>query len=266
MLALHLLDSLPLSDALDILLKQRSRTLQLLYETIKESESPDASSSRTERHVKHSTRGVWDIVRSVLDAIIGTVGSAREVFREHVDGSPPMIMQVLMFTQTELNPENALLPPELCLSSQTLLSSLPNSNHFLALPADIRSYRPFIELDSPSSSIKAEALATKLRTWFTKATSHLHESASSWLSRLDNIKKVWDVRTSALEWISTSSSLLEIEDIDVLCSMVDEVCRNRVQDVWKAALANIALSFDETLRSLTSAVSEAGDGSHFGAP
>lgn len=196
---------------------------------------------------------------------MGTVGSAREVFRENADGSPSLIMQVLMFTQTELN-ENTSLPPELCLSSQFLLSSLPNSNHFLALPTDIRSYRPFIDLDSPSSSVKPEILAMKLRTWFTKATTHLHDSASSWLSRLDNIKQVWDVRTSALEWISTSSSLLETENIDVLCFMVDEVCRNRVQDIWKTALAKIAISFEETLRSLVLAVSEANEESQSGAP
>ncbi|EJD03576.1 uncharacterized protein FOMMEDRAFT_145857 [Fomitiporia mediterranea MF3/22] len=264
-LSLHLLDSLPLSDALDVFLKQRSRMLQNLYVTIKESWGKDAkTSSAPARSVsRERIKNVWDAFRSILGAIVGTVGGARAVFREHVDGSPSMITQVLMFTQSDSPHPEESLPLELRLSSQALLSSLPNSNHFLALPVDIRSYRPFIDLESHSSTINTRALNAKLRTWFADATKHLHEAAGSWLSHLGTVKNVWELRSSALEWISASTDLLDGDDIKELRTLVDNLCGTRIQEIWKTALENLSSSFRNNLHSLVEAVQEEREDCHF---
>ncbi|KAL5535843.1 hypothetical protein ACEPAF_3937 [Sanghuangporus sanghuang] len=254
MFTLHLLDSLPLPDALDVFLKQRSRTLQHLYQTINESweKHLDTSSIQAENERK----SVWDIIRSVLGCVVGTVGNARAVFGEGPDESPSMIMLMLVSTQADSPHPTFSLPQELRLSSQAVISSLPSASHFQALPADIRTYKPFIDLESPSSRIREDALNSRLRAWFTKATDHLHESSGPWLSHLQTIKKVWGLRLAAMNWLSVSSDLLVPEDTEVLSLLVDEVCRSRVQALWKAILKKISSSFRESLESMVLAISE----------
>ncbi|KAI5121815.1 hypothetical protein M0805_003251 [Coniferiporia weirii] len=262
LLALHLLDSLPLSDSLDVCLKQRSRTLQIQYEAIKGfwDVPQENSANKTERLGKKVTRSVWDVLKSVLDAIAVTVGTTRQVFLEGADGS--MIGKVIVYTQGDAPIEPALsIPTELNLSTQALLSSLPNSNHFLPLPPDIKSFRPFIDLKSPSSTVNQSVLNSKLRDWFNIAVGHVQESAGPWLARLITIKEVWEVRSSALGWLSASGALLDKEDTKALRLLIDNVCRARVEDIWKDALEKLATSFDETLHSLRSDISKRTEGS-----
>ncbi|KAL5533894.1 hypothetical protein ACEPAG_354 [Sanghuangporus baumii] len=254
MFTLHLLDSLPLPDALDIFLKQRSRTMQHLYQTIKESWEKHLDSSSLQ--AENERKSVWDIIRSVLGCIVGTVGNARAVFGEGPNESPSMIMLMLASTQSD-SPFS--LPQELCLSSQIVISSLPSASHFQALPADIRTYKPFIDLESPSSMVKQDDLNSKLRAWFTKATDHLHESSGSWLSHLQTIKKVWGLRLVAMDWLSASNNLLVPEDTEALSLLVDELCRSRVQALWKAILERISSLFRESLQSMVLAISEPQD-------
>ncbi|KAL5494903.1 hypothetical protein ACEPAI_365 [Sanghuangporus weigelae] len=260
MFTLHLLDSLPLPDALDIFLKQRSRTLQHLYQTIKESweKHLDSSSLQTEDERK----SVWDIIRSVLGCIVGTVGNARAVFGEGPNESPSMIMLMLASTQSFSPHPTFSLPQGLRVSSQAVISSLPSASHFQALPADIRTYKPFIDLESQSSRVKEDALNSKLRVWFTKATDHLHESSGPWLSHLQTIKKVWGLRLATIDWLSVSNDLLVPEDTEALSLLMDEVCGNRVQALWKAILERISSSFRECLQSMVLAISEPQEDAH----
>ena len=257
MFTLHLLDSLPLPDALDVFLKQRSRTLQLLYQTIKDSWGKQLDT--TPNQAETERKSVWDIVRSVLSCIVGTVGNARAVFGENHDGSSSMMTLMLKPTQADSPQSINSLPQELRLSSQAVISSLPSAGHFQVLPIDIRTYKPFIDLESPSSRVRQDALNSKLRAWFTKATDQLHQSSVPWLYHLQTIKKVWGLRSSARDWLSASSGLLAQGDTDALFGLVDEVCRTRVQALWKAMLERISSSFREFLQSKVLAISEQRD-------
>ncbi|THH11615.1 hypothetical protein EW145_g545 [Phellinidium pouzarii] len=261
LLSLHLLDSLPLSDALDVFLKQRSRTIEIQYEAINGiwDSSPEFPIKEVERTGKKTVRSVRDALQSILDVLAVTVGAARQVFLEGADGSPSMVGKVLAFTPSDVPVSS--IPPELCLSTQALLSSLPNSNYFLSLPPDIRSYRPFIDLKSTSSTVVQPVIKTKLKDWFMKAASHLKESAGSWLTRLETIKKVFEVRTSTFEWLSASNALLDKEYIEHIRILVDNMCKARVEVIWKTILERLATSFDKTLRSLTSDIAEKREGS-----
>lgn len=243
-------------------MRQRSRTLQLLYTTINETwDKAPESKDGSERFERGNVRNVWNTIRSVLDVIIGTVGTARQVFREPNDGSSSMIGQVLLFTQNEMKTNS--LSPELSISTQMLLSSLPNSNQFLPLPTDIRSYRPYIDLDSPSSSVKQTLLNSRLRDWFSKESEHLQTAAKTWLLHLDTIKRVWEVRT-ALQWKSTSDSLLDTEDKEILRQLTDDICGSRVQVLWETALENISKTFNDTLNSLLTKIEEEKETSRHG--
>lgn len=265
MLGLHLLDSLPLSDALDVLLKQRSRSTQLLFESIESSLQPLRPGTSAERSQRKTTKEVCDVIQTVFNAITNTVGTTREVFREVSAGKPSLIKQALEALQTEGKQSTyPSLPVELRLSTQTLLSSLPNSNHFLALPSDIRSYRPFLDMRSPSSTISQSVLDGKLQNWFNKATDQLRISGSSWLGRLETIKSVWDVQTSVWAWLSSSNTRVGEENQHALSALMGDICIKRMEEIWKSALEVISATFEDEFRSSLAAVENLQQSSRLG--
>lgn len=224
--------------------------MQLLFESIENSWQPLPLGVSAERSQRKIAKEVWDVIQTVFNAITNTVGTAREVFREVSIGKPSLIKQALEVLQSEGKPLSyPSLPVELRLSTQTLLSSLPNSNHFLALPSDIRSYRPFLDMRSPSSTISQSVLDGKLQNWFNKATDQLRNSGSSWLRRLETIKSVWDVQSSAWAWLSSSNTRVGEEDQHVLRALMGDICIKRMEEIWNSALEVISATFDAEFRS-----------------
>jgi hypothetical protein len=142
------------------------------------------------------------------------------------------------------------LPPELALSTQTILSGLPSSSYFTLLPAGIRSYKPYVELSSASSSVPGHFLEDKLRNWFDQSCSILQDSLDRWLLELNNVKSVWNVRSSLRKWLLTSG-LVKTEQT-ALDTLFEEAARKRVTAIWTDTIHETKELFLKALASLTS--------------
>jgi hypothetical protein len=265
LLTLHLLDSRPLMDTLSVFLSQRSKTLHTLL-----SWSPSGSLHVTSSghlsngHPPETTqyqgssrrtflRELRNSTQAALDSISRTITTARNIFQaNHAD--PSLIGGVLQHIQSDaLTPSapDRSLSSELQLTTQTLLTTLPSSAHFLLLPPNLRSYKPYVDLTSSSSAVPQPQLAEKLDDWFQRSTKSFQDSLERWFSDLQSVKEVWGVRSSIRKWIHSTSELGNEEHNHVRL-IFDSVCRQRVTGIWKADISKTEALFRERLHSLLS--------------
>lgn len=248
-------------------MKQRTRALQTAYDGINtaqgKSASTDVRGKKKERVSKDEIRSVRDMIQSVLGLIVNTVDTCRQAFGR-LSGSS-MIESLLAFSQdSDRYLHEPSIPEELRLTTDSLLSSLPNSAHFFALPSDIKSFKPFIDLGSSSSTISGTTLNQKLRTWFSASLDHLRNTAGGWLLRLATIREVWEVRKSTLGWLSKRGSSLGSAEAEALSFFINEQCGIRVEDIWKLLLHNLLSSFSEHLGKALAEIVGNGPGSELG--
>jgi hypothetical protein len=150
------------------------------------------------------------------------------------------------------------LPSELKLTTQLLLANLPSSTHFLLLPTSVKSYKPYVDLSSPSSSIPQPVLAKRLKEWFQKAMQELSQTLVTWFSALQSMKEAWRLRLWTRKWISSACALQDHERI-YITSVVDDTCRQQLTSIWKASLIAAKDDFE---RELASAVEAEGKSSN----
>lgn len=205
------------------------------------------------RSRKIIVREVRQKLKAVLEILSRTVETARAIFIG--DTSHPLMSAVLEHIQAD-SPQAAFdLSPELRLTSSTLLSTLPSSNHFLLLPSNVRLYKPYVDSGSLSTAETTKQLAFKLNEWFQKSLRQVQQALESWFADLTSVREVWKLRKWASAWISSTEALLA-EEKALLYSSLDDTCRQRATSVWKSALASIAADFREqlqkSLRSLES--------------
>ena len=247
-----------------IYLSQRTRTLNALLAKgfdIPElcngspvNGSPPGARKISEREAKLSVKtiaiAVKNSTRMALEAVSQTLYTARVVF-----GNPPsarsLAVGVLDSIQSEPSsgpPSN--LPPGLLLSTQAVLNSLPSSTYVSLLPANIRAYRPFVDLSSVSSSLPQEVLRDKLGSWFGQSMANLRGAFNKWVASLDVVSAVWMVRSSLRKWAVHSG--LEAPEIVNLTELLDEVFSTRITGIWKAVLVRAEKEFLQSLASLGS--------------
>lgn len=136
LLTLHLLESRPLPETLATFLAQRTRSLTQALNRPRDrslnGRAPEAS--RSTRRAGSKTRKVVirevrQKLKAVLDVLVKTMGTSRMIFLQQAGGeSLPLMAGVLRYVQGEDDAVEQTLPPEVRLSSQTLLSSLPASD------------------------------------------------------------------------------------------------------------------------------------------
>ncbi|KAF7979429.1 hypothetical protein HWV62_42566 [Athelia sp. TMB] len=265
LITLHLLDSRPLAETLSVLLTQRTKTLHTLLsksrqatdaETINGDILNDVTPKRRIREVKRSTE-------TALDAISRTIITARDIFAVNAESGHSMMTSLLLYMQSEDSEHQSVtsaLPLGLRLTTQTLLTALPSSTHLLLLPANLRSYKPFVDLSSSSSSIPADRIALQLNEWLQQASKRLQGALTTLLSDLGNVQQVWSVRTWARGWISTTSKL-ETSEQESLNKMVDEASRQRIASIWSVALVEAGKVFRHNIDNSVTKV-RAGSESH----
>lgn len=270
-LTLHILDSRPLTDALTIYLSQRTRTMHTLVSrssvmmttailngipTAQTNGHHLGASKLAQSKRIHSNDRLQEVKSSLLilvEVIARTVNCARNVFQSQRPTQPALAIRVLEQMHTEspaVSDPETTLPSELALSTQTILSGLPSSSYFTLLPASIRSYKPYIELSSASSSVPGHFLEDKLRTWFDQSCSILRDSLDRWLLELDNVKSVWNIRSSLRKWLLTSE-LVRMEQT-ALDTLFEEAVRKRVTAIWANTIHGSKELFLKALSSLTS--------------
>ncbi|KNZ76990.1 Conserved oligomeric Golgi complex subunit 1 [Termitomyces sp. J132] len=260
LLTLHLLDSRPLTESLSVFLAQRSKTLHSSLAWKYDSDSADVLTTKPNGHAPGPTqpntisldfrrRPVKEIkqaTHTALDVISRTVKAARTVFQENDSCQPSLIRRVLEHIQSD-SPVPQVHSTDLYLTTQSLLTTLPSSTHLLLLPPDLRSYKPYVDLVSSSSSVHPSQFAQKLDEWFQASISNFQKAVSRWFADLHSVKELWSVRASALRW--TLASKLETNEISEMTKIFDESCRQRVVEIWRLRLAGSIDSFGQRLDS-----------------
>ena len=260
MLTLHLLESRPLPETLSIYLAQRTKTLlSLLTRNASTSANGSATDSKPNGRVSHRPRKVVlretkQKAEALLDAISRTVSTARTVFADDGSTTSSLMKQALQFFQAPSdNPES--LPPELQLTTQILLTTLPSSSHFLLLPQSIRTYKPYIDGAAVMTPALQPQLKDKLENWFKKMVQDVRGALSDWFASLETVGEVWDVRASLLAWLNGVRGLESPERLE-LESIINAISQNQATSVWKGALGQLEVSFRNAVTSATKALAQ----------
>ncbi|KAF9270600.1 Vps51/Vps67 domain-containing protein [Marasmius fiardii PR-910] len=266
-LTLHVLEARPLTEALTTFLERRSKALDSLLSSAtaptnpssptlsrrRRDQSPPGSFTEKGVMVGKTTKTVKEYIALALECICKTIRTAHDVLEER-DSKPSLIRQVLGHIQTDSDSSNPpSSSPDLALSTHDLLMSLPSSAHFLLLPRDLRSYRPYVDLESSSTHVKQDVLRHKIDEWFEKSTRALQSAAEQWLLGIQSVKNVWTIRLFGRTWISSSANLEE-KKMSRLELSVDDTCRQRIIGLWEEALTDAKKTFEEKLSSIISSI------------
>jgi hypothetical protein len=273
LLTLYFLDSRPLGETLSVLLAQRSKTLHGKLSWTLESASYNLQKSNERRtederpaENKHTgfrsviVREVRQALLTVLDVIFRTLKTSRDIFQVDPILQSSMVYDALEYIRSDSPDQSTTgsLHPELQLTTQKLLSTLPSSPHFLLLPQSLRSYKPYVDGSSSSSRIPSTQLTEGLDEWFRKSTKMLRAAAERWISKLRSVTEVWNVRSSTLKCIKLASGFEEQEDT-LLKTMFDDLCRERLHSIWKSSLADAENSFSAKIESTVSSLTKGED-------
>ncbi|KIM47756.1 hypothetical protein M413DRAFT_439424 [Hebeloma cylindrosporum] len=257
LVTLHVLDSRPLNETLTAFLSQRSKALQSNLAW-----NPDASSiknappsnipngHRPESDAPQSlpVREVTQVMKKALATIAQTIRSARKIFQDSPSGRS-LIFRVLESIQEEEDARSPTqvkpLPDELRLSTRSLLVHLTSSANFQLLPPSLRFYKPYIDLNSTSTSLPHLDFSQRLEEWFRDSSNHWQRSAGRWFSGLQNIKDVWTLRTSIRKYV-LGSGLDKLEKKHLLSNLV-ALCHERITLIWQKLLADTQSKFKSSL-------------------
>ncbi|KAI0257190.1 hypothetical protein BJV78DRAFT_1277757 [Lactifluus subvellereus] len=143
--------------------------------------------------------------------------------------------------------QDTSLPPELQMSTQHLLSTLPSASHFVLLPSTIRSYKPYVDSTSAVSSLYPTQLGLRLGEWFSKAVAELKSVAEGWFTELRTLKEVWAVRSWFNDWLGTKE--LEDGERQELSEVIDDVAHGQAVKILRTALGNLQGGFQDELQS-----------------
>lgn len=252
LISLHLLDSRPLNETLNIFLLQRSKKLQAILTwnpSVKMSDEDEVSPVHSGVIGMVPVREVTQVMKDALNTITQTVGMSRAIF--HAD-APSLLLRILESTQSESSdsghPPN--LPANLRVSTPTVLGLLTSSAAFQLLQPDVRLYRPYVDLETCSASLTQSVVHQKLQEWFSASCETWQASSSTWFSGLSGVKEVWTLRTS-IKRLITTSHLGEGEKA-YLSSNMDTICHDQIVSIWRKKLSHAEEEFKFRLRSQVS--------------
>ncbi|KAJ3555319.1 hypothetical protein NM688_g2642 [Phlebia brevispora] len=210
--------------------------------------SKPTSDSGPLRSRKVVIRDVRQKLKAVLEVVSRTLGTARTIFIE-IPGKPSSLMRdVLDHIQADDTPTATDLPVELRITTQSLLSTLPSANHFLLLPPNVRSYRPYVDGNSLSIPAASGQFQQRLGEWFLKALEQVQQALETWFADLQSIREVWQVRKWVGAWIQRADGFHEQERIRIV-TVLDSICKQRAIAVWKAGLDSTVTTFRTRLES-----------------
>lgn len=194
-------------------------------------------------------KDVRQSVEASLDIITRSANAARTIFQEDEKTGRPLMKNVLENIQPNVDPAGLnSLPPDLRLSTHLLLSSLPSSSHFLLLPQTIKSYKPYVDLTSTSSTVLPSVLSKRLEDWFQKSCTEFAQALQTWFSKVAGMKEMWKLRDWIRKWLFDAHGLLESEK-SYLHRIVDDACRQQLTSIWTDALRTAKSGFEKELKA-----------------
>ena len=247
------MDSRPLHETLTALLSQRSKTLQSINANLSHNSNGNATEQKSQAAVTSvPVREMTQIVKKALNIISQSVCTARSIFR-HEASKPSLIGRVLESIQADSfksDQSSPSLPEELHLSTESLLPNLTSSANFQLLPSTIKSYKPYVDLNSSSTFLAQPQSSQTVEMWFQQSSSLWQTCAEGCLIELPTVKEVWTLRSSIRCWIMTSG--LKEEEIFYLLSTTDSLCHERIVTIWTQALTGAEALFKSRLNSYIS--------------
>ena len=193
-------------------------------------------------------------VEACIDIITRTANAARTIFQEHEPTGKSLMTNVLENIQPDADQAGFdSLPPDLRLSTHLLLSSLPSSSHFLLLPQTIRSYKPYVDLSSTSSTVTTSVLTNRLRDWLQRSCTEFSQALQTWFSKVTGMKEMWKLRNRIRKWLFEADGLLE-DERGHLHLIVDDACRQQLTSIWTGALRNARFGFEKELKTVVGVV------------
>lgn len=262
LLSLHLLDSVPLPDTLNMLLKQRLRSLTTpvpgLHGVEKNTKIPNGKPA--EKNRRKTILNTWEVSQRAIRVVVWTLSACRRIYGR-TGGELSMIEQALLFVHDESKATS--LPPSLRFNTSSLISSLPSFTHFQYLPSNVQAYKPYVDVNSPASTIPQGLLAEKLKSWFKESSTSLKSIINSSLEELDSVQDVWELRTLSLDLLKVSDGLVDNE-FSALRKLIEGACYTRAQIIWKAALHSLEEIFHNTVQQLYRIVCQDDSQSEFG--
>ncbi|KAI0706115.1 hypothetical protein BC835DRAFT_1260582 [Cytidiella melzeri] len=255
LLTLHLLESRPLPETLATFLAQRTRSLNASLNRTKDrilnGNAIDAASPQDGTNVKSRRviiREVKQKLKAALEIVVRTMGISRRIFIPQSDGNSPLMNQVLHHVQNNDTISAKTLPAEVRLTSQTLLTTLPSSNHFLLLPPSIKWYKPYIDGSPLLASAQGAQFKQKLDDWFEKAMQNIRTAMELWFAELSTIRDLWELRRWCQAWLQSAEGL-DARETGEFRTVLDSVCRQLAVMIWKSALKLSEVAFREHLDS-----------------
>lgn len=267
LLAVILLDSLSLADALDLLLSQQLKALRDDLAAPAKVGQRRRSSSRVDAPApKQKREDIAKLLRDSVQCLLEAERMARAVFepRRRMDHES-VIAEAIRLVQTGEEPQTAGAPPLRRTSGQRrtsrlsislpmpprvpsgsggppasaarVLRILPSSQILLRyLPASVTGFTPFI---APSP---APSLEDKLTPWHASAMAILRESVPAWLDNLSSVADVWAVRDSTFALLAEDGFQGEIR------KGLEAEWSRRVQVLWTAKLDSLVISARTTIQ------------------
>ncbi|KAF8723850.1 hypothetical protein AX14_009076 [Amanita brunnescens Koide BX004] len=256
---MHLLDSRPMTEAFLDFLNQRSKALAkaLVHQFSQEKPSVNgharshSNSSFISFAMPPQTSPVQEVreaIQTVLLIVVHTAKLARDMF-EGEGSTKSMMHNLLKFMEpdNDKSSASAVLPPELCLTTQTILATLPSPIQLQLLPPNLKAYKPYVDLGSSFSRISQVNLATKLDEWLVASISKMGTSFQPWLDRLQSVKDVWSIKASVRKWMS--SAQIKPEETLLILDALDDSFRHRILELWRIGLQNACEEFTTQLKS-----------------
>lgn len=271
-MSLCLLDSRPLTDAFSDFLNQRTRALAgALSHRFDQHRSANGHAHSYSNSISFAipsptspVQDVKDAMQTVLLIVAHTVKLARDVFDNEAPARS-MMHNVLKFMQPDSDEAagSAVLPPELCLSTLSVLATLPSPIQLQLLPPNLKTYKPYVDLGSSFSMISQVDLSTKLDKWVAESINKMKSSFQPWLEQLQSVKDVWSIKTSVRKWISSSET--KPKEALLILNALDDHFRQRILELWKIGLQNAHEMFSTELKSVIVTIGEGKEDNSIGA-
>jgi hypothetical protein len=260
LLAIILLDNLTLSDALDLLLTQRTKAVRDILQH-NESSGLSASSTTARRRssvISRDKEQIGQVLKEAVACLIDTVNLSSSVFekRRKLDTGSVLEEMIRLVQKTETAPPMSNTPssrrtsherrasrlasissplPKLSFSSTAspvtaskVLQGLPSAQILLRhLPTSITTFTPFITASPPPS------VSAKLADWTTTSTKLLAEAVPSWLTALQSIQDVWAVRSALVNGLGEGEFQSQIQ------SALASEWADRVKGIWTTKLDSV---------------------------
>jgi conserved oligomeric Golgi complex subunit 1 len=246
-ISLFLLDTMSLSDTLDVLLSQRTKSVQAFFSSGKQSGNsakgqnqialPEANGLDSKRGRRKVLREVKRSLCEAIDLLVGTMHTIRLVYSP--EGSKPSSVKSLLI-EIQTDGQNSIV------STSKVLGKLPSASLLdLYLPPSIKFYAPYIDTAGTSTHLTGATVSSKLEEWFESNLNTLGIKLGHWVDSISNARDVEDVRSAALA--IPSLQRLSTNERAMMTTCVQSACGGRIVEIWRLAFQSLREEFATSL-------------------